>query len=186
VSIGHNPGERKKEDYEPLRGFISGMELAADHVAPFQGAFFVRYLPRVSPWAFTLRPFGADHCGRLTGTVRPTWALPFHAGQMSDPQAGRARRPAEPQCYPGLSPCAPLGRIIVPGLLASGSPRRFALPGSARSRKPFFFVGGREGNAISAAHTQRRKDATRADRIAPSIDRWHHQQGSESLCGSLR
>jgi len=29
-------------------------------VAPFQGACFVRYLPRVSPWAVTFRPFGAD------------------------------------------------------------------------------------------------------------------------------
>jgi len=31
-------------------------------VAPLHGACFVRYLPMVSPWAVTFRPFGAEGC----------------------------------------------------------------------------------------------------------------------------
>ncbi len=35
---------------------MKGLNVA---VAPFQGACFAGYLPRVSPWAITFRPFGA-------------------------------------------------------------------------------------------------------------------------------
>ncbi len=57
---GETLGNGNKNKMNPEGVSFQEWSFLLMEVAPFQGACFVRFLPRVTPWAVTFRPCGAD------------------------------------------------------------------------------------------------------------------------------